>query len=167
MPSCQLQVGDDNHISMTHGHGGDLRVPGSSRWKRMRQVSSLRAWVPYPRKLTAAVLVSAHQAFLQAVAHPPTLQGFAQGISCSHRDPFPSPKGQPGPFSHLGSPPGIWRAPAPQDTGCRGEKATGSGWNLEVQNCRDSVVGRASRQSLAGGRAGSAVSPQHASPPYP
>lgn len=74
MPPCQLQVGDDNHLSMIHGHGGDLGVPGSSRWKRMRQASSLS-----PRKLMAAVPVSTHQVFLQAVAHSPALQGFAQG----------------------------------------------------------------------------------------
>lgn len=73
MSPCQLQVGDDNHLSMTRGHGGDLGVPGSSRWKRIRHASSLRAWVPYPRKLTCC----------SSCQRPPSLSTGCGPPSCS------------------------------------------------------------------------------------
>ena len=37
----------DNHLFVVTGLGQGLGVPGSDRWKRMRQVSSLRTQVPH------------------------------------------------------------------------------------------------------------------------
>lgn len=107
----------DDHLSL-HSIWA-WRGFGSSRWKRMRQVSSLRTQIPHPRKLSAVVPVGAH-------------------ISCSHHDPSPSPKASQAPHPHqwlplrpAEQPLSIGRAPA---HGTQSTAPASLCLNLEFQN---------------------------------
>ena len=80
----------DNHLCMAVGHGWDLGVPETSKWKRVRQVSSSRTQVPHPRRLTATAPLE------------PTLSlcwDLFRTISCSH-PVLLLPKGWSSPSPH-------------------------------------------------------------------